>query len=95
MFMWSRSTTKAYKGLPKGRNYNFKLQDVKAIHDKVPNLRFISPRNRLGGYGGRNNVIRGIHTGAFNVYGDYPEIIKQDPYDDYRRTLYKPKRYCC
>lgn len=79
MFMWSRNTTKPYKGLPKGRNYRFKLEDVKAINDRVPNLRFISPRNQLGGFGGGNNVIRGLNTGAFNVYGDYPEIIRQEP----------------
>ncbi len=79
MFMWSRSTTKPYKGLPKGRRYSFKLEDVMAINDKVPNLRFISPRNQLGGFGGGNNVVRGLKTGAYNVYGDYPEIIKQEP----------------
>ncbi len=79
MFMWSRATTKSYKGLPKGRSFLFKREDVQAIRDKVPNLRFISPRNRLGGFGGANNVVRGLQTGAYNVYGDYPEIIKQDP----------------
>ncbi|MFX0555450.1 ABC transporter permease [Maribacter sp. CXY002] len=79
MFMWSRNTTKPYKGLPKGRRYSFKLEDVTAINDKVPNLRFISPRNQLGGFGGGNNVVRGLKTGAYNVYGDYPEIIKQEP----------------
>ena len=79
MFMWSRNTTKPYKGLPKGRTYSFKLEDVAAINDRIPNLRFISPRNQLGGFGGGNNVIRGLKTGAFNVYGDYPEIINQDP----------------
>lgn len=79
MFMWSRNTTKPYKGLPKGRRYRFKLEDVQAINDQVPGLRFISPRNQLGGFGGGNNVIRGLNTGAFNVYGDYPEIIRQEP----------------
>ena len=79
MFMWSRNTTKPYKGLPKGRNYRFKLEDVTAIDDRVQGLRFISPRNQLGGFGGANNVIRGLNAGAFNVYGDYPEIIKQEP----------------
>ncbi|MFT5735889.1 MAG: putative ABC transport system permease protein [Maribacter sp.] len=79
MFMWSRNTTKPYKGLPKGRNYRFKLEDVTAINERVPGLRFISPRNQLGGFGGANNVIRGLNAGAFNVYGDYPEIIKQEP----------------
>ena len=79
MFMWSRNTTKPYKGLPKGRRYRFKLADVQAINERVPGLRFISPRNQLGGFGGANNVIRGLNAGAFNVYGDYPEIIKQEP----------------
>ncbi|TFG79227.1 MAG: ABC transporter permease [Flavobacteriales bacterium] len=79
MFMWSRNTTKEYQGLPKGRSYNFKLEDVESINQEVPNLRFISPRNQLGGFRGANNVVRGLHTGAFNVYGDFPEIINQDP----------------
>jgi putative ABC transport system permease protein len=79
MFMWSRNTTKEYQGLPKGRSYNFKLEDVESIKGAVPNLRFISPRNQLGGFRGTNNVVRGMNTGAFNVYGDYPQIINQDP----------------
>ncbi|HLT52232.1 MAG TPA: ABC transporter permease [Arenibacter sp.] len=79
MFMWSQTTTMDYKGLPKGRRYNFKLDDVEAIGHNVPDLRFVSPRNQLGGFNGANNVIRGIKTGAYNVYGDYPDIIDQDP----------------
>ena len=79
MFMWTRATTRAHEGLPQGRRFEFKIDDVRAIRDNVPNLRFISPRNQLGGFGGNNNVVRGIRTGAFNVYGDYPEIINQDP----------------
>lgn len=79
MFMWTRSTTKAYKGLPIGRRFNFKTENVQSIRDNVPNLRFVSPRNQLGGFRGGNNVVRGINAGAYNVYGDYPEIINQDP----------------
>ena len=81
MFMWTQTPSKPYKGLPKGRRYNFKTGDVEAIKQNVPNLRFISPRNQLGGFGGANNVVRGLRTGAFNVYGDYPEVIKQEPMD--------------
>lgn len=81
MFMWSQTTSKPHKGLPKGRRYNFKTTDVPALRENVPNLRFISPRNQLGGFGGGNNVVRGLKTGAFNVYGDYPEIIQQEPMD--------------
>lgn len=81
MFMWTQVASKPYKGLPKGRQYNFEIEDVAAIKDQVPALRFVSPRNQLGGFGGANNVVRGLNTGAFNVYGDYPEIIQQEPMD--------------
>jgi putative ABC transport system permease protein len=47
----------------------------------VPNLKYVSPRNQLGGFRGANNVVRGLKTGAYNVYGDYPEIIEQQPMD--------------
>ena len=80
MFMWTRRTTKPYQGLPKDRSFEFQREDVRAIRDNVPNLRFISPRNQLGGFSsGGNNVVRGLNSGAYNVYGDYPEIINQDP----------------
>lgn len=81
MFMWAQTPSKPYKGLPKGRRYNFETTDVAAIKRNVPDLRFVSPRNQLGGFGGANNVVRGLKTGAFNVYGDYPEVILQEPMD--------------
>jgi len=81
MFMWTQTISKPYKGLPKGRRFTYRLGDVQAIKDNVTELRFISPRNQLGGFGGSNNVVRGLNTGAFNVYGDYPEIIEQQPMD--------------
>jgi len=79
MFMWTQTVSQPYKGLPKGRRYDFKLDDVDAIKQQVPGLRFVSPRNQLGGFRGNNNVVRGLQSGAFNVYGDYPEITQQQP----------------
>jgi putative ABC transport system permease protein len=81
MFMWTQGTSKPYKGLPKGRNFNYKIGDVAAIKADIPNIKYVSPRNQLGGYNGANNVIRGTKTGAFEIYGDYPEYIKQQPLD--------------
>lgn len=81
MFMWTQGTSKPYKGLPKGRWFNYKIDDVAAIKSQIPNLRYVSPRNQLGGFRGGNNVIRGTKTGAFEIYGDYPEYIKQQPMD--------------
>lgn len=79
MFMWAQNVSQPYKGLPKGRWYNFKLDDVEAIKKEVPGLKYVSPRNQLGGFRGSNNVVRGLQSGAFNIYGDYPEIIQQQP----------------
>lgn len=81
MFMWTQGTSKPYKGLPKGRYFNYKIGDVDAIKSEIPNLKYVSPRNQLGGFRGANNVIRGTRTGAFEIYGDYPEYIKQQPMD--------------
>ncbi len=81
MFMWSQGTSKPYKGLPKGRFFSFKLEDVQVLKDQVPELKYVSPRNQLGGFRGSNNVTRNEKTGAYNVYGDYPEFIKQQPMD--------------
>lgn len=81
MFMWSQGTSKPYKGLPKGRSFNFKLEDVAVLREQVPELKYISPRNQLGGFRGANNVTRKEKTGAYNIYGDYPEFINQQPMD--------------
>ena len=81
MFMWTQVASKPYKGMPKGRRYSFEIEDVSAIKTGVPELSIVSPRNQLGGFRGTNNVVRGLNTGAYNVYGDYPEIIQQEPMD--------------
>lgn len=81
MFMWTQTVTKSYKGLPKDRRFNYKTGDVEAIWENVDGLRFVSPRNQLGNFGGAANVVRGLKTGAFTTYGDYPEIIQQEPMD--------------
>ncbi|MGB5463293.1 MAG: ABC transporter permease [Aureibaculum sp.] len=81
MFIWTRTATKAYQGMPKDRRFNYRIADVEDIRQNVADLRYISPRNQLGGFNGSNNVVRGIKTGAYDVYGDYPEIINQEPMD--------------
>ena len=81
MFMWTQGTSKPYKGLPKGRYFNYKIDDVAAIKSEFPELKYVSPRNQLGGFRGANNVIRGTKTGAFEIFGDYPEFINQRPMD--------------
>lgn len=79
MFIWTNSTSKPYQGLPQGRYFNYKNGDVEALKRDFKDLLYVSPRNQLGGFRGTNNVVRGTKTGAYNVYGDYPEFIMQQP----------------
>jgi putative ABC transport system permease protein len=81
MFMWTQTTSKAYKGLPKTRRNDFRNSDVDALKQKFPDLLYVSPRNQLGDFNGVSNVVRGIKTGAYTIYGDYPELVKQEQMD--------------
>jgi putative ABC transport system permease protein len=73
-FMWTQSTSKPYKGLQPNRSYNFTIEDAAALRQNLSELKIIAPMNQLGGYRGENNVIRGLKTAAFSVYGVHPEI---------------------
>jgi putative ABC transport system permease protein len=78
MFMWTQTTSKPYKGLPQTREFHFKNKDVDALKERFPDLLYVSPRNQLGGHNEISNVIRGTKTGAYTIYGDYPELVKQE-----------------
>ncbi len=80
-FIYVRGTTMPYKGLPKNRRFNLDLGDVEAIKEQIPEIKYVSPQNRLGGYMGANNVTRGSQTGAFQVEAHVPDYIKQNPMD--------------
>lgn len=73
VYLWTQNTTVAYQGLPRGRSYNFQVEDIQALRDQVPEIEFLCPSCQLGGYRGDNNVSRGIKAGPFSVRGDFPE----------------------
>ena len=79
MFLWTQRTSMPYHGYQRGRWFNLRNADVEVIKQQVPELDLISPRNQLGGFRGANNVIRGLKTGAFSIYGDYPEYNLIEP----------------
>jgi putative ABC transport system permease protein len=81
IFMWTQRTSIPYQGFSKNRGFNFKQADVATLKSNFPELKYISPRNQLGGYNGSNNVTRNNKTGAFTIYGDYPDYIKQEPWN--------------
>jgi len=74
VYIWPKRTTVAYQGLPRGRRFRFNNDDIKALKNTIPEIKYVAPRNKLGGYRGINNVNRGQKNGAFGIFGDYPEI---------------------
>lgn len=78
VFMWSRSTSVPYMGLPRGRRFDFKNDDVKALRENIEELDILSPRLQVFGREG-NNVTRGLKAGAFSVFGDYAQWNEIDP----------------
>lgn len=79
VFIWAQRTTIPYKGMPKGRNYNFNNEDITALKKEIRGIRYLAPRLRAGGRFGASNVVRGKNTGGFSISGDYPDINKIDP----------------
>ncbi len=74
-YIWAQQTSKAYKGMKPGRSFNFNNDDIEALK-KIPELKYVSPNNQLGDYGGSNNVVRGIKTGGFAVMGQTPDVME-------------------
>ena len=83
-FIWSNRTTMAYKGMQPGRFINFKNEDKIRLEQQVEGLGVIAPRNNLGGWRGGNNVSRKTKTGAFTIFGDYPEYQQVQIVDIYK-----------
>lgn len=79
VFMWSRSTTVPYKGLPRNRWYNFKNDDIQVLKDNIEELELLSPRLEGNDRRSGNNVVRNDKAGAFSLFGDYPEWNLIDP----------------
>jgi len=79
VFMWTRSTTEPYNGLPRGRWWNFRTADIEVLRNNIPEIEHIAPRLQASGGEGSNNVVRNQNTGAFYIYGDYPEWNLIDP----------------
>lgn len=81
LYVWTQRTTMPYKGLPANRWFRMNNEDTKAIRDMVPEAKVIAPRNEIGGWRGSANVTRGIHSGAYGIKGDYPEVVEIQPFD--------------
>lgn len=86
-FFWTEPTSKPYKGFQRGRNWIYKNTDIEYIRANVKEVEYLSPR--LFGWRQRTgeNTVRGEKTGTFNIYGDYPDYFKIDPWTPLKGRL--------
>ncbi|WP_372774611.1 ABC transporter permease [Mangrovibacterium sp.] len=76
-FFWTERTSVPYEGFQRGRRWDYDNQDIEYIRQNVREVEFLSPR-LFGWQQNGDNTIRGERTGAFNIYGDYPDYFKID-----------------
>jgi putative ABC transport system permease protein len=79
VFLWGEQTTIPYKGFPRGRRIEYRNSDIKALQEAIPEIKYLAPRTNVGGYNGNSNVIRGLKSGTFAIFGDYPVENNIDP----------------
>ena len=73
LFVWGQSTTEGYNGMKPGRQIRFRTADIERLR-RLPSVEWLAPRLQLGGWQSPFTVGYGTKTGAFNVYGDYPDF---------------------
>ena len=73
LFVWGEATSVPYDGFKTGRQINFKLSDVTALKNRIPEIQHIAPRNSSGVFGGsKAQLVNGQKKGSYNIYGDFP-----------------------
>ncbi len=76
-FFWTERTSVPYAGFQRGRRWEYDNSDIQYIRDNVKEIEYLTPR-LFGWQQGGNNTVRGERTGAFSVYGDYPDYFNID-----------------
>ena len=76
-FFWTERTSKPFQGFQRGRRWDYDNQDIEYIRQNVREVEYLSPR-LFGWQQEGDNTVRGERTGAFNIYGDYPDYFKID-----------------
>lgn len=77
VFIWGQRTSVPYQGLQRGRTIQLRNADTEALRS-IEELEKLAPRLDVRG-AGNNNVSRGQKSGAFSIFGDYPEWNEIDP----------------
>ena len=73
LFVWGQITTESYNGMKPGRAIQFKIADIDRLR-RLPGVEWLAPRLQAGGWMSGFSVTYGTKSGAFNVFGDYPDF---------------------
>ncbi len=69
VYVWGRRTALPYHGEKPGRAIRFRISDTEALA-RIPGVELITPRQQIGGYGGRAVVTHDDQSGTFQLQGD-------------------------
>lgn len=86
-FFWTEPTSKPYKGFQRGRRWLYDNKDIQYIRANISDVEYLSPRLFGSNTRSGDNTVRGKKTGAFNIYGDYPDFFKIDPWKPIKGRL--------
>ena len=85
-FFWTERTSVPYKGFQRGRQWNYENTDIQYLRENVKEIEYLSPR--LFGFQQKgDNTVRGERTGAFQMFGDYPDYFKIDQWTPIKGRL--------
>ena len=77
-FIIPNTTSVAYKGYQKGREWQPDLADIEAIKKKIKGIEIVSPITSQYSFDGDNNVFFGTKGGNFGMKGVMPEYNEVD-----------------
>jgi putative ABC transport system permease protein len=85
-FFWTERTSVPYEGFQRGRRWNYDNTDIQYLRENVNEVEYLSPR-LFGWQQNGDNTVRGERTGAFNIYGDYPDYYRIDQWTPVKGRL--------
>ena len=77
LFVWAQNTSIPHEGFKTGRSLQLKLGDAEVLQNRIPEIQYIAPKNVRGVFGDAPaTVVRGLKSGNYNVFGDFPVYTK-------------------
>jgi putative ABC transport system permease protein len=75
VFVWGGRRSVPHEGFAAGQSVQLDEADIPTLR-ALPGVKWLAPRNQLGGHRGANVVRRGPVAGSFSVQGDVPDMAR-------------------